>query len=102
MPPATSGVFHVDRIYWQGHLDLIVLAGHLVRGDVLAGDEVELPVSIRGPGWVPIRDVQTVDFADGTARLCVVIDYGTLESAPFMEFRDVEGLDLSIRPVSAA
>jgi hypothetical protein len=90
-------VLVVDKVYYVAHRDLIVLTGHAESGAVFAGMEIDLPVSIRGPGFVPIVDVQHIPFRDGTLRFGVVVNYESVTSAPFMEFRDLEGLTLDIR-----
>ena len=73
--------FHCDNAYWVMHQDLVVLSGYLLSGKVLPGWAVDLPREIKGPGWVPIRDVQMVDFA-GKRKLCIVLDYDVLGHDP--------------------
>lgn len=90
--------FHCDNAYWVMHQDLVVLSGYLLSGKVLPGWAVDLPREIKGPGWVPIRDVQMVDFA-GKRKLCIVLDYDVLDGAQLMEFSDLEGRALDVRPV---
>ena len=87
----------VTRVYYVAHRDLLVLAGELQGRAPLPGWSIDLPRAIRGPGWVPIADVQVVPFADGE-RTCVILDYQVLESAPLMEFSDLEGTTLDYRP----
>jgi hypothetical protein len=87
----------VQKVYYVPHRDLLVLAGTLEGRRPQPGWTVDLPVAIRGPGWVPIADVQVVAFADGE-RTCVILDYQVLESAPLMEFSDLEGITVDFRP----
>ena len=89
--------FRCDKVYYQAHRDLIVLAGAAESGAPAAGWSVDLPRDIRGPGWVPIHDVQTVPFADGTSQLCLVLEYEVVTGAPLMEFSDLEGRTLDLR-----
>jgi hypothetical protein len=88
--------FQVHKVYWVTQRDLVVLAG--LPGEVLprAGHAIDLPREVKGPGWVPIADAQTVEFADGP-RPCVILDYAVLEGSPLMEFSDLEGKILSVR-----
>ena len=90
--------FRVDKVYFVPHRDLLVLAG--TPESVLPRPEwsIDLPREIKGPGWVPIHDVQMVPFADGTEKLCVVLEYAVVEGAPLMEFGDLEGLALELKP----
>jgi len=90
------GSFLVQKVYWVAHRDLLVLAG--APGEKLpqAGQAIDLPRELKGPGWVPIADAQTIEFADGP-RPCVVLDYRVVEGAPLMEFSDLEDKALSIR-----
>ncbi len=89
--------FQVDKVYAVFHQDLLVLAGRVESTPPTPGGFIDLPVDIQGPGWVPIRDVQEVPFADGTHKLCVVLDYAVIEPAPLMEFADLKGLTLEVR-----
>ena len=93
--------FHVDKVYYMPQHDLLVLAGRADPTVPTPKDAIDLPRSIQGPGWVPIRDVQVVPFEDGTERLCVVLDYDVVVPAPLMEFKDLEGLDLDVRPAES-
>ncbi len=88
--------FHVEKTYLVPHRDLIVLAGSPVSGLPVPGGAVELPREVKGPGWVPIFDVQKVQFAD-RERLCIVLQHAVVEGAPLMEFSDLEGLPLQLR-----
>lgn len=90
--------FLVDKVYYVPHRDLLVLAGRADPALPQPGGQIDLPREVRGPGWVPIRDVQSVPFADGTHRLCAILDYEVVAGAPFMEFSDLEGLSLELRP----
>lgn len=90
------GAFHVDKAYLVPHHDLIVLAGTPVSGLPVPGGSVELPREVKGPGWVPIHDVQRVRFGDRD-KLCIVLLYQVVEGAPLMEFTDLEGLPLQLR-----
>lgn len=88
--------FRVDKVYYLPHRDLVVLAGVAESGHPRVGGGIDLPRQIKGPGWVPISDVQTVQFGEAE-KVCVVIDYAVLEAAPMMEFTDLEGLSLDLR-----
>lgn len=88
--------FRVHQCYYQAARDLIVLAGEVQGGLIFPGSTIDLPVSIRGPGHVPIKDVSTVTFADGD-RLCVVLDYAVVADAPLLEFTDLVGKDLDVQ-----
>jgi hypothetical protein len=87
----------VDKVYYVPHRDLVVLAGQLLGREPAAGWSIDLPRALRGPGWVPIADVQKVAFADGE-RTCIVLQYAVLEGAPLMEFSDLEGAVLDYKP----
>ncbi|MEN0064087.1 MAG: hypothetical protein AAGA48_18180 [Myxococcota bacterium] len=89
--------FFVQRVYYVPHRDLLVLAGRPDPTVPVAGGAIDLPEDLKGPGWVPIADVQTIAFADGAERTCVIVDYTHLEQAPLMEFSDLEGKPLSLR-----
>lgn len=90
--------FHVDKVYFVPHRDLLVLAGR-VEGQMPVGEgSIDLPREIKGPGWVPILAFQSVPFAGDVTKPCVVLHYAVLESAPLMEFSDLEGLTLDVRP----
>lgn len=89
--------FFVQRVYYLPHRDQLVLAGRPDPTMPVPGGAIDLPQEVKGPGWVPILDVQTVAFADGVERLCVVIDYTHVEAAPLMEFSDLEGKPLPVR-----
>lgn len=88
--------FEVQKTYMVPHRDLIVLAGRAVSGMPRPGGAIELPRELKGPGWVPISDVQQVTFGE-VERLCVVLEWAVVEGAPLMEFADLEGLSLQIR-----
>jgi hypothetical protein len=90
--------FQCDKVYYMAHRDLLVLAGRPVSGQPRAGWSVDLPREIKGPGWVPVHDVQTIPFKDGTEKFCLVLAYEVLTSAPLMEFSDLEGRVLDLRP----
>lgn len=89
--------FYVDKVYYLAHRDLVVLAGRPESGLPVPGGAIDLPREVKGPGWVPIHDVQKVPFQDGTTKLCVVLEWSVLESAPLMEFSSLEGLALDLR-----
>ena len=89
--------FHVDKVYFVPHRDLLVLSGRQDGAPPVPRGSIDLPREIKGPGWVPILDVQAVPFAGGDARPCVILEYSVLESAPLMEFSDLEGLTLEVR-----
>lgn len=87
----------VDKVYYVPHQDLVVLAGRLLGRPPAAGWSIDLPVALKGPGWVPITDVQKIPFAD-RERTCIVLQYAVFEGAPLMEFSDLEGAVLDYRP----
>lgn len=91
--------FHVQKVFYVQGKDLLALAGRVESGRVLPGMAIDLPREVQGPGWVPIAGVQKVPFADGKERTCVLLDYETITGAPLMEFGDLEGLILEVRPV---
>ena len=95
-----GGVFRVDKCYYLARQDVLVLAGGLVSGDVQTGWAIDLPREIKGPGWVPIHDVSSVDFRDGLTKLCVVLLYQVVEGHPFMEFSHLEGLPLQVKDLT--
>lgn len=88
--------FQVLKTYLVPHRDLIVLSGTPVSGMPVPGGAVELPREVKGPGWVPILDVQKIRFGDED-RWCLVLEHAVVEGAPLMEFGDLEGLPLQIR-----
>jgi len=90
--------FQCDKVYYMAHRDLLVLAGVPLSGQPRAGWSVDLPREVKGPGWVPVHDVQMIPFADGSERLCLVLEYEVVTSAPLMEFADLEGRVLELRP----
>lgn len=89
--------FFCQRVYYVPHRDLLVLAGRPDPTVPVAGGSVDLPHELKGPGWVPIADVQSVPFADGTHQTCIIVEYQYIEAAPLMEFSDLEGKPLSLR-----
>jgi hypothetical protein len=90
--------FRCLKVYYVAHRDLLVLAGHAESGMPKPGWSVDLPKEVKGPGWVPITDVQTIPFQDGTSKLAIILQYEVITSAPLMEFSSLEGLSLDIRP----
>ncbi len=91
--------FRVVKAYYVAHKDVIVLAGVAESGMPKRGWAIDLPREVKGPGWVPIADVQMIPFQDGTQKLCVILDYEVVVGAPLMEFSSLEGLALDVRPV---
>ena len=89
--------FRVQKVFYLPRQDALVLAGVAESGRVRRGGAIDLPRELKGPGWVPIMDVQKVPFQDGVDRLCVVIDYEVLTGAQLLEFDDLEGLSLDVR-----
>ncbi|MEZ4240249.1 MAG: hypothetical protein R3F59_29660 [Myxococcota bacterium] len=87
----------VQKVYYQPVADRLVLAGTTEGRAPVPGGSIDLPRELKGPGWVPIADVQTVPFADGL-RTCVVLAYQVVEGAPLMEFSWLEGRILDTRP----
>ena len=90
--------FRVDKVYYVPVRDQVVLTGAMESGRVRPGDAIDLPRELKGPGWVPIHDVQQIPFRDGRTRLGVILLWDTLSAAPLMEFKDLEGLALDVRP----
>lgn len=93
------GRFYCKRAYWLMTRDLLVLTGQILEEPVQPGCAIDLPVSIRGPGLVPIHSVQEVTFADRPPELGVVIEYHHLEAAPLMEPSHLEGRELKVHAV---
>ena len=89
--------FHVLKVYYVPHRDLLVLTGRVEGSAPAPGGSVDLPREVQGPGWVPILDVQVVPFADGTMKPAIVLSYEVVEGAPLMEFSSLEGLTLDTR-----
>jgi hypothetical protein len=89
--------FRCEKVFYVPGQDLVALVGAMESGFVRPGFMIGLPPELRGPGWVPIRDVQTVPFRDGRTRLAVLLDYEVLTGAPLMEFSDLEGKPLDVR-----
>ncbi len=90
--------FRVDKVYYVTNQDLLVLAGALESGVVKPGWSIDLPRELKGPGWVPIHDVQQVPFANGITKTCVLLDYEVVVGAPLMEFSDLEGIAMDVKP----
>jgi hypothetical protein len=88
---------NVHKVYYVPHVDQLVLAGTVDGRAPVPGGAIDLPREVRGPGWVPIHDVQSVSFA-GVNRICVVLSYDVIQGAPMMEFSDLEGRILDVRP----
>lgn len=93
------GRFYCHRAYWLMTQDLLVLTGKVMEGSVDAGQAIDLPTSIRGPGLVPIHSVQEVTFDDRPPELGVVIQWHHLEAAPWMEPSHLEGRTLLVHEV---
>jgi hypothetical protein len=83
------------------HRDLIVLVGRFQGDAATPGWEVDCPEAIKGPGWVPIRDVQTIRLED-VDWPALVLEYESFTSAQLMEFGDLEGRALDLRDPSIA
>lgn len=90
--------FHVETVYYVPHQDLVALAGRMESGFVRPGFQVDLPRELKGPGWVPILDVQRIPFADGRVRLALLLAYASIADNQLMEFGDLEGKPLQVRP----
>lgn len=88
----------VKKVYYVPHRDLVVLSGEILGRAPQPGWAIDLPRQLKGPGWVPISDVQVISFADGD-RLCIILDWAVLEGAPLMEFSDLEGKALDYKPM---
>ena len=89
--------FYCEKVYYVPGQDLVALIGSMESGFVRPGFMIGLPPEVRGPGWVPVHDVQTVPFRDGRIRLAVLLEYEMLTGAPLMEFSDLEGKPLDVR-----
>ena len=90
------GRFHCERAYWLMTRDLLVLTGQILEGPVEPNLAIDLPVSIRGPGLVPIHSIQEVTFDDRPPELGLVIEWRHLESAPMMEPSHLQGRELRV------
>lgn len=90
------GRFYCDRAYWLMTRDLLVLTGKVLEGPVDAGQAIDLPASVRGPGLVPIHSVQEVTFEDRPPELGIVIQWHHLEKAPMMEPSSLEKRELRV------
>lgn len=91
--------FHVHKAFYYARKDAVVLAGAFVDpDDVVPGFMVELPADIKGHGYVPIADITTVQFADDREQLCLVLDYEVFTDSPLLEFSDLEGRRLDVKP----
>ncbi len=91
--------FQVDRAFYHARRDAVVLAGAFVGvDDVAPGSLVELPADIRGHGFVPIAEITTVQFADAREQMCLVLRYEVFYDSPLLEFSDLEGRTLAVRP----
>lgn len=91
--------FAVDKAFYYARLDAVLLSGSFVDIDeVWPGWSVELPVAVKGHGFVPIHDISVIQFADGSQRRCLVLQYEVFYDAPLLEFRDLEGLTLALEP----
>ena len=88
--------FYCNRAYWLMTRDLLVLTGKILEGPVDAGQRIDLPKSIRGPGLVPIHSVQEVTFEDRGPELGIVIQWHHLEAAPLMEPSHLEKRELKV------
>lgn len=90
------GRYFCKRAYWLMTRDLLVLTGEILEGPVEPGCAIDFPVSIRGPGFVPIHSIQEVTFADRPPELALVIEYHHIEKAPLMEPSHLEGRELKV------
>ena len=91
--------FRVDKAFYYARKDSVVLAGDFVdEDDVVPGFLVELPAEVKGHGYVPISDITTVQFADDREQLCLVLAYEVFTDSPLLEFSDLEGLTLNVKP----
>ena len=91
--------FHVHKAFYYARRDAVVLAGAFVdQDDVVPGFLVELPAEIKGHGYVPIADITTVQFADDREQMCLVLEYEVFYDSPLLEFSDLEGLTLDVKP----
>lgn len=88
--------FRVHKTFGVPHRDLVVLVGVIEGTPPVAGGSIDLPVEVRGPGWVPILDVQEIELG-GRLQTGVVLAWQVLDGAPLMEFADLEGLALDCR-----
>ena len=94
--------FAVDKVFFVPHRDLLVLAGRAESAAPVPQGAIDLPREVQGPGWVPILDVQTIPFEDGTTKLCVILEYAVIESAPLMGVRLAGGAHARSAPVGPA
>jgi len=90
--------FHVDKVYYLAREDLLVISGEPDDAALDATWWIDLPERLKGPGYVPVSGVQMVPFANGVQKLCVLLDYALIDSHPLLEFSDLEGEVLGLRP----
>lgn len=88
--------FHVDKAFFLGRTDQLVLTGAPSLGPVVPGMYVDLPREVEGPGPVPIAAVEVVKFADGREVPALCIDFHHLDAAPGLEFASLEGRVLAV------
>jgi hypothetical protein len=90
-------MFRVLKAFYLPDRDLLVFTGSALEGQPVAGMELELPLVLRGPGWVPVHSVEAVRFADGHEDLALTVAFHHLESAPVFEPSTCEGRVLQLR-----
>lgn len=90
------GRFFCARAYWLMTQDLLILTGKVLEGPVDAGLAIDLPTSIRGPGFVPIHSIQEITFDDRPPELGIVIQWHHLDAAPMMEPSHLENRELKV------
>ncbi len=89
--------FFVDKAFFYARLDAVLLSGTFMDTDEVGpGWLVDLPLSVKGNGPVPIDSVSTIQFADASERRCLVVKYEAFADSPLLEFRDLEGLTLAL------
>lgn len=92
--------FHVDKAFYYARLDAVLLSGVFVDTDEVGeGWTVDLPAAVKGHGPVPIHEVSSIQFADGSVRKCLVLKYEVFADAPLLEFGDLEGLTLALERI---
>lgn len=91
--------FRVDKAFFHGALDSVILAGGFDGTEPVGpGWTVELPAAVKGHGHVPIFDLNVIQYADGSEQVCLILKYEVFYDSPLLEFRDLEGLSLELRP----
>lgn len=90
-------MFRVLKAFYLPDRDLLVFTGSVIEGGLVGGMWIDLPRALRGPGWVEVHSVESVQFADGREDLAITVQYGAIESTPLFEPSLCEGRVLSLK-----